>query len=92
LRPAELNDRYERLRRSVTEGREAPPEGLAVLRHQGLHGWIASITTVPPPLPQPVAAAASPVLPPVTVGTRSPLLCLCTDLLIATLIAKEEVS
>jgi len=72
----------------MTEGREAPPEGLAVLRHRGLHGWIGQITTVLLPLPRPAASAGSPILPTITVGTRSPLLCLCTDLLIATLIPK----
>ena len=76
----------------MTEGREAPPEGLAVLRQRGLHGWIDHITTVPFPLPRPASAAASALPPTISVGTRSPLLCLCTDLLIATLIPKQEAS
>lgn len=92
LSPAELNDRYEQLRRSVTEGPEAPSDGLAVLRHRGLHDWIAHISAASRPWPRPPAAAASPMLPAVSAAARSPLICLCTDLLIANLIPKEEVS
>jgi len=76
----------------VTEGREAPSDGLAVLRHRGLHDWIAHISTASRLLPRPPAAAASAILPAVPAGTRSPLIGLCADLLIANLIPKEELS
>jgi len=74
----------------VTEGREAPPEGLAVLRDRGLHDWLAVLTTTSRPRPLVAAPAAPRLLPTGTVGRRSPLLDLCTDLLIATLSPKEN--
>jgi hypothetical protein len=74
----------------VTEGRVAPPEGLAVLRDRGLHEWLAVLTTTSPPWPRAPASAAPRCLPTGTRGRRSPLLDLCTDLLIATLIPKEN--
>jgi len=74
----------------VTEGREAPPEGLAVLRDRGLHAWLAVLTTTSRPRSLAVAPATPRLLPTGTGGPRSPLFDLCTDLLIATLIPKEN--
>jgi len=76
----------------VTEGRGAPSDGLAVLRHRGLHDWIAHITAGSRPSPRTQPAAASSTLPAVSAAARSPLIGLCTDLLIANLISKEEIS
>jgi len=63
-----------------------------VLRHRGLHDWIAHITTASRPWPRPPAAAPSPILPAISADARSPLIGLCADLLIANLIPKEELS
>ena len=74
----------------MTEGREAPPAGLAVLRDRGLHAWIAVLTTTSQPRSLAAAPAAPGLLPTEAVGRRSPLLDLCTDLLLATLSPKEN--
>lgn len=74
----------------MTEGREAPPNGLAVLRDRGLHDWIASLSTTSPPWPHAATPATPRLWPTGTRGPRSPLLDLCTDLLIATLSPKEN--
>lgn len=86
---AELHERYERLRRRATEGRPGHRDGLAVLRQQGLQAWVASVALAAPGslddepprvrAPQPVATA----------GERSPLVSLCTDMLLAKLLPQE---
>jgi hypothetical protein len=76
----------------VIAGGDAPSPGLAVLRSQGMHGWIAQVTTTPQDTPRSTQKVVSPIVSPDTVAIRSPLLDLCTDLLIANLIPKEEAS
>ena len=74
----------------MTEGREAPPEGLAVLRDRGLHAWLAVLSTTSPPRPSAAVPVASRLLFTGTGGPRSPLFDLCTDLFITTLNPKEN--
>ena len=82
---AELSARYEQLRRRVT-GRHTPGggDGLVVLVRQGLHAWIAHVVAAPRPRgpaapPAPAAGASETAL------ERTPLLDLCTDMLLAAL-------
>lgn len=76
----------------MTEGGPGRRDGLFVLRRQGLAAWVAHVTTAPPrpdrapavPIP-----ATDPAVTTVTMSERSPLVCLCTDMLLATLAPKE---
>lgn len=81
-----LSAYYEDLRRRASEGR--PGGGLAVLRQQGLYAWVLSAArrpSCPPPL------ETSPREPPQAVGAgdRSPLVNLCTEMLLANLLGEE---
>lgn len=88
---AELDDLYEQLRCRATEGRPGGRDGLAVLRQQGLHAWIALATAQPARLPRAksLTPAATPVavLGPCVTATIdvSPLICLCTDMVLSKL-------
>lgn len=90
--PAEINDLYERLRRQVIEARPGRRDALAVLRRQGVAAWIAEVAAAPPrPARVPTTQAPAPGAgPAVTTDERSPLVFLCTDMLLATLAAKEQ--
>jgi len=79
----ELRDHYEQLRRRATEGVPGRRDGLAVLRQQGIHAWIALAAAEPPSSPRVEAAAA---IDPLALGIDpSPLVFLCTDMLLSTL-------
>lgn len=85
---AELNDRYEALRRRLTGHTSGGGDGLAVLHRQGLHAWMGYAGSTPRPRqsgPPPTSAPG----PSVTSIDRSPLLCLWTDMLLATLMPQE---
>jgi hypothetical protein len=57
-----------------------------------MHGWITQVITTPQYTPHSTLKVVSPIVLSDTVAIRSPLLDLCTDLLIANLIPKEEAS
>ena len=96
---SELTDLYEQLRSRVTEGGMGVRDGLSVLRRQGLHAWIAAAVATPrstlraePPAPTAIGSAAgTPRLIPATLE-RSPLVCLCTDMLLARLTTQDHQS
>ena len=81
----ELRDHYEQLRRLATEGVPGRRDGLAVLRQQGLHAWIALAAAEPPSSPRAEAAAPSSIDPLALGIDPSPLVFLCTDMLLSTL-------
>ena len=84
----EVQDRYERLRRRVVEGLPGGADALVILRRQGLQAWSAHVGS-PPPV-RPARTDASPRLDPASRShARSPLVCLCTDMLLATLASQE---
>lgn len=79
----DLDDRYERLRRRMTGGDLGGGDGLSVLHQQGLHAWVVHVTAPPPPraIVRPAPTGGSIAL----AAGRSPLVGLCTDMLLATL-------
>ena len=86
LKAIELNERYEQLRARVTEGAPGSGDGLVALRRHGLHAWVAQVRT----------AQAQPARPGRALGCdakvfeHSPLVSLCTDMLIAALLPQES--
>ena len=84
----ELNDQYEQLRLCVTDGGSGGGGGLVVIRRQGLHAWIVHVTTAPRPQRSetPAASAFGPIEATID---QSPLVCLCADMLVATLFPQE---
>lgn len=78
-----LDDRYERLRRRMTDGAQGPEDDLSVLHQRGLHAWVVHVTTPPPPRAIARAAPAGGSI--ALAARRSPLVGLCTDMLLATL-------
>ncbi len=90
MNAAELNDRYERLRRRLTGHTPGGGDGLVVLRGQGLHAWIEYVTAAP--LPRRPETPAAPALgPSATTIERSPLVGLCTDMLLGVRAVQELV-
>ena len=85
----DLNDRYERLRRGMTKGGLGQGDGLSVLHQRGLHAWIAHVVAAPPPPSRAAVRAASTGDPIALAIGRSPLVGLCTDMLLATLSLQE---
>ncbi len=85
----EISEMYERLRRRATEGSPGRRDGLAVLRQQGLHAWIVCVTTGPSSPPQADTPPTRGPEPIATASDRSPLVCLCTDMLLAALLPQE---
>ncbi len=81
--PKDLDDRYERLRRRMTEGTLGFGDDLSVLHQGGLHAWVVHITT--PAAPQAIAHAASAGGSITLAAGRTPLVGLCADMLLATL-------
>ena len=80
-------ERYEKIRRCVTDGSPAGTDGVFILRHQGLRGWIDHINTAPhrPRSEALVIGAREPIATPFD---SSSLVCLCTDLLLTKLNAQ----
>lgn len=88
----EFSDLYEQLRRRVTEGAVGRRDGLAVLRGQGLHAWIALTAAVSRSTAQPgsTAGTATAARSPERVTASfepSPLLSVCVDMLMSRLMS-----
>lgn len=88
----EINGRYERLRRhmtalDMTEGDQSQGAGLGVLHQRGLHAWIKHVIAEPPSRWRAEVTAVTPGREGLDVPElgRSPLVGLCTDMLLATL-------
>ena len=88
MSPAQLLERYEQLRSRVTEGGPGLANGLIVLRRQGLRAWIAHVVAAPSSR-RSRASVSSALSPIATELERSPVVSLCTDMLLATLNPQE---
>jgi len=85
----EISDTYERVRRRATQGGPGRQDGLAVLRQQGLHAWLACVATRSARSPQADTPPARGPEPITTASDWSPLVSLCTDMLLSTLTPEE---
>ena len=90
MNAAALNDRYERLRRWMTEGDLGQGDGLDVLHQRGLYAWIAHVAAVPPAPSRAAVQAASTGGRIALAIKRSPLVGLCTDMVLASLSRQES--
>ena len=85
----DLSKRYECLRRRATEGGAGRRDGIVVLRQEGLFSWVEYLANHASNLPQAETPPARVPEPMPMSGDRSPLVCLYTDMLLATLLSRE---
>ena len=79
----DLDGRYEQLRGRMADGAPGCGDDLSVLHQRGLHAWVVHVTTPAPPRAIARAAPADGCI--ALAARRTPLVGLCTDMLLAAL-------